>query len=334
MTTRFKKNRKKRQHVSAGHGRIGKHRKHPGGRGKAGGMHHHCILFDKYHPGYFGKVGMRYFHKLRNKFYNPIVNIDKLWSLVPSDIKEKASKDNVPLIDVTQFGCLELAPEIEFCQSQNIKVFLSIGGPNGDYSLCSPEDAKEVANFLWQLILSGQQVPDVPGLALDGIVFDIEGDRDNLYYDVLVTELNAFRAQKQFYLTSAPKCHYPDIHLHAAINTGYFDFISIKFYNNPSCEFDGSTGKLFNSWDIWTRYVPSNAIVFMGITANPGDNGYIPPEILPFVVEHIKQAPNYGGITLWNRYWDIQTIPSYSAQILPYVSKYVLRSVTKKHKAT
>lgn len=34
----------------------GKHRKHPGGRGNAGGMHHHRINFDKYHPGYFGKV--------------------------------------------------------------------------------------------------------------------------------------------------------------------------------------------------------------------------------------------------------------------------------------
>ncbi|CDY25779.1 BnaA07g10030D [Brassica napus] len=64
MATALKKNRKKRGHVSAGHGRIGKHRKHPGGR------------------GYFGKVGMRYFHKLRNKFYCPIVNLDKLWSLV------------------------------------------------------------------------------------------------------------------------------------------------------------------------------------------------------------------------------------------------------------
>ncbi len=50
------KNRKKRGHVSAGHGRIGKHRKHPGGRGNAGGQHHHRIMFDKYHPGYFGKV--------------------------------------------------------------------------------------------------------------------------------------------------------------------------------------------------------------------------------------------------------------------------------------
>jgi large subunit ribosomal protein L27Ae len=104
MATALKKNRKKRGHVSAGHGRIGKHRKHPGGRGNAGGMHHHRILFDKYHPGYFGKVGMRYFHKLRNKFFCPIVNLDKLWSLVPEDVKAKSSKDNVPLIDVTQHG--------------------------------------------------------------------------------------------------------------------------------------------------------------------------------------------------------------------------------------
>ncbi|KAK2997243.1 hypothetical protein RJ639_026510, partial [Escallonia herrerae] len=36
-------------------------------------MHHHRILFDKYHLGYFDKVGMRYFHRLRNKFHCPVV---------------------------------------------------------------------------------------------------------------------------------------------------------------------------------------------------------------------------------------------------------------------
>ena len=30
-----------------GHGRVGKHRKHPGGRGYAGGMHHERINFNK-----------------------------------------------------------------------------------------------------------------------------------------------------------------------------------------------------------------------------------------------------------------------------------------------
>ncbi|KAH0513026.1 60S ribosomal protein L27a [Microtus ochrogaster] len=55
MPSRLRKTRKLRGHVSHGHGRIGKHRKHPGGHGNSGGMHHHRINFDKYHPGYFGK---------------------------------------------------------------------------------------------------------------------------------------------------------------------------------------------------------------------------------------------------------------------------------------
>ena len=46
--------------------------------GLAGGQHHHKINFDKYHPGYFGKVGMRYFHKLQNQFWRPVINLDKV----------------------------------------------------------------------------------------------------------------------------------------------------------------------------------------------------------------------------------------------------------------
>ena len=57
-----------------GHGRVGKHRSHPGGRGNAGGQHHHRINFDKYHPGYFGKVGMRHFRVKRSAEHCPSVN--------------------------------------------------------------------------------------------------------------------------------------------------------------------------------------------------------------------------------------------------------------------
>ncbi|KAK1335958.1 hypothetical protein QTO34_003758 [Cnephaeus nilssonii] len=73
--SRLRKTRKLRGHVSHGHGRIGKHRKHPGGRGNAGGLHHHRINFDKYHPGYFGKVGMRHYHLKRNQSFCPTVNL-------------------------------------------------------------------------------------------------------------------------------------------------------------------------------------------------------------------------------------------------------------------
>ncbi|CAB4008220.1 ribosomal L27a [Paramuricea clavata] len=107
MTARLKKTRKLRGHVSHGHGRVGKHRKHPGGRGNAGGLTHHRINFDKYHPGYFGKVGMRYFHLTRNKYHCPTINLDKLWSLVSEQTRENYKKKTdgpAPVIDVVRAG--------------------------------------------------------------------------------------------------------------------------------------------------------------------------------------------------------------------------------------
>ncbi|EGY19213.1 hypothetical protein VD0002_g72 [Verticillium dahliae] len=112
MPTRLSKTRKHRGHVSAGHGRVGKHRKHPGGRGMAGGQHHHRTNLDKYHPGYFGKVGMRYFHKQQNHFWKPVVNLDKLWSLVPVEQRDAyikgEKKDVIPVIDLLPFGYSKL----------------------------------------------------------------------------------------------------------------------------------------------------------------------------------------------------------------------------------
>ncbi|CDI82893.1 ribosomal protein L22, putative [Eimeria acervulina] len=107
MTTRLRKTRRLRGHVSAGHGRVGKHRKHPGGRGKAGGLHHNRIHFDKYHPGYFGKVGMRHFHLLRNQQYCPVINVDRLWSLMSPNALEQAKSGNKGkafVLDCTRAG--------------------------------------------------------------------------------------------------------------------------------------------------------------------------------------------------------------------------------------
>ncbi|EJU02418.1 hypothetical protein DACRYDRAFT_66524 [Dacryopinax primogenitus] len=106
MPTRFSKTRKHRGHVSAGYGRVGKHRKHPGGRGLAGGMHHHRIMMDKYHPGYFGKVGMRHYHLTRNVYWRPTINLDKLWTLVPEEEKKDLKEDSevVPVIDTLALG--------------------------------------------------------------------------------------------------------------------------------------------------------------------------------------------------------------------------------------
>jgi ribosomal protein L15 len=92
----------------------------------AGGQHHHRTNIDKYHPGYFGKVGMRYFHKTQNKFWNPVINLEKvlytkgvwkrvadacflqLWSLVPAETRdayvEKKTTDTAPVLDLLPLG--------------------------------------------------------------------------------------------------------------------------------------------------------------------------------------------------------------------------------------
>ncbi|XP_077285093.1 ribosomal protein L27A [Arctopsyche grandis] len=113
MSTAKKKTRKLRGHVSHGHGRIGKHRKHPGGRGNAGGMHHHRINFDKYHPGYFGKVGMRNYHVRKNKNFCPTLNLDKLWSLLGEQTKQlykdkETRTKKAPVIDIVKSGYYKL----------------------------------------------------------------------------------------------------------------------------------------------------------------------------------------------------------------------------------
>merc|ERR1712232_1264010 len=96
--------------VSAGHGRIGKARKHPGGAGNSGVQHHHRINMDKYHPGYIGKVGMRHFCFRKNKYVpNKVLklNVDKLWSLLSTAAYEKyksGTEAKAPVIDCVKNG--------------------------------------------------------------------------------------------------------------------------------------------------------------------------------------------------------------------------------------
>merc|ERR1712110_105957 len=118
MVARLKKTRHMRGHISMGHGRVGKHRKSPSGRGKAGGMHHERILMNKFHPGFYGKCGMRVFHLQRNWKYCPTINTDKLWSLVSEQTRKAAAgkSDKAPVIDVTKsvsrIACVRACPHL------------------------------------------------------------------------------------------------------------------------------------------------------------------------------------------------------------------------------
>ncbi|XP_061342047.1 acidic endochitinase-like [Gastrolobium bilobum] len=225
--------------------------------------------------------------------------------------------------------CTKLQPEIEHCQNKGIKVFLSLGGASEDYSLCSAEDAKNVAEYLYEHFLSGKLGP-LGSVTLDGIDFDIE--RTENYWDDLARELDTLRQPKKFYLSAAPQCPTnPIYYLGKAINTGLFDYIFVQFYNNAQCQYsDGNTALLLESWDDWTSLVLPNNSVFMGLPAAPDaapSGGYIEPEkLISDVLPYIKKASNYGGIMLWDRFHDVQS--NYSDKIKPYVPKDVLQFVT------
>ena len=91
--------------------------------------------------------------------------------------------------------CTKLEPEIKHCQQKGVKVLLSLGGASGSYSLSSPDDAKNVADYLYTNFLSGQFGP-LGSVTLDGIDFDIEGG-SNLYWDDLARDLDNLRQQNR-----------------------------------------------------------------------------------------------------------------------------------------
>ena len=49
---------------------------------------------------------MRRFHLTRNALWNPTVNVDKLWTLVPEEHKKDLKEDSevVPVINVLDYG--------------------------------------------------------------------------------------------------------------------------------------------------------------------------------------------------------------------------------------
>jgi len=49
---------------------------------------------------------MREFHLKKNLYFRPIINLDRLWSLVSREVRDQAAnnKDQTLQIDVTKFG--------------------------------------------------------------------------------------------------------------------------------------------------------------------------------------------------------------------------------------
>ncbi|XP_058106588.1 acidic endochitinase-like [Magnolia sinica] len=214
-------------------------------------------------------------------------------------------------------GCTGLSDDIRTCQDQGVKVILSIGGGAGSYSLASADDARQVAEYLWDNYLGGQSSSRPLGDAvLDGIDFDIEGGT-NEHWDDLARDLSSYSSKgKKVYLTAAPQCPFPDAWVGGALETGLFDNVWVQFYNNPPCQYtSGEVGNLDDAWKQWTSSIKATKI-FLGLPAAPeaAGSGFIPTgDLTSKVLPLLKDSSKYGGVMLWSKYYDDQT--GYSAAI-------------------
>ncbi|GMN44482.1 hypothetical protein TIFTF001_013675 [Ficus carica] len=203
-------------------------------------------------------------------------------------------------------GCAGLSADIKACQGRGIKVLLSLGGAVGSYSLSSADDARQVADYLWNNFLGGQASSRPFGDAvLDGIDFDIEAGSGQ-FWDELARSLSGRSQDRKVYLAAAPQCPYPDAHLDGAIKTGLFDYVWVQFYNNPPCHYAGDSNNLLSAWNQWTSSQAKQ--VFLGLPAAEAaapSGGFIPADVLTSqVLPAIKGSPKYGGVMLWSKQYD------------------------------
>ncbi|KAI6672411.1 hypothetical protein NL676_000317 [Syzygium grande] len=163
-------------------------------------------------------------------------------------------------------GCTSISSDIRSCQNQGIKVMLSLGGGNGNYSLASQADARSVADYHYSN--QGKKVyltaaPQCPypdshlAAALDTGLFD--------YVWV------------QFY--NNPPCQYSSGDITKLTSSWSVWVASI----NAEKMFLG----LVASSDAASGYVPPDVLI---------------SEILPVV----NKSENYGGVMLWSKYYDEQ----------------------------
>ena len=201
--------------------------------------------------------------------------------------------------------CTQIAADISTCQSLGKKVLLSLGGASGAYGFTDDTQAETFAQTLWDTFAEGTGVTDRPfdSAVVDGFDFDIENN-NNVGYAALVTKLRTLFAtgSKQYYISAAPQCPYPDASVGDLLANADVDFAFIQFYNNY-CNVEAS----FN-WDTWVNYAEkvspnSNIKLYLGLpgSATAAGSGYISDlTVLKSTIEKISSFANFGGVSLWD----------------------------------
>ncbi|KAJ6544831.1 glycoside hydrolase family 18 protein [Mycena vulgaris] len=206
-------------------------------------------------------------------------------------------------------NCQFLAAGIQACQAAGKIVTLSIGGASGAATFSSDAQGKAFADTIWNLFLGGTSSTRPFGAAvLDGVDLDIEGG-GSTGFAAFVTQIRAHAAgaSKQYYVTAAPQCPFPDAWLGSVINAVAFDALYVQFYNNfcSVTAFSNPNAWNFGTWDNWAKTVSPNRNIkiFIGAPASPSaaGSGYVDAATLGSIALQTRaQYSSFGGIMLWD----------------------------------
>ncbi|KAL6868098.1 hypothetical protein ACP4OV_014943 [Aristida adscensionis] len=208
--------------------------------------------------------------------------------------------------------------DIKHCQSRDILVLLSIGGGGGggDYALPSKQSAADVADNLWFAHLGGARrgvFRPFGDAVVDGIDFFVDrGAAD--HYEEVAWRLSWYGRhggdRRPVRLTATPRCAFPDRHVETALATGLFERLHVRFYGDGRCSYNhaGVQG-VMEQWSKWTARYPRSQ-VYLGLAAAnvAGEDDQVFAKALYYdLLPKVQKAANYGGVMLWDRFYDKQT---------------------------
>ncbi|KAI6165796.1 glycoside hydrolase superfamily [Pisolithus thermaeus] len=240
----------------------------------------------------------------------PIASLNKFFSTggLPS-INLGNSCSNVSFSGSSMPNCTLLGPDIEACQAAGKIITISLGGADGSVGFANDSQAEAFAQTVWDLFLEGSS-PDRPfgSAVLDGVDLDIESGNQT-GYATFVTSLRALmdKGSKQYYITAAPQCPYPDTYMSTALGTVGFDAVYVQFYNNY-CALTNYTNPNawdFGTWDNWAKTVSPNpdVKVFLGAPASSSSAtyGYVNASMFATIIQQMqRQYSSFGGVMLWD----------------------------------
>ncbi|KQJ87108.1 xylanase inhibitor protein 1 [Brachypodium distachyon] len=228
-------------------------------------------------------------------------------------------------LDISGHDVAAMNADIKYCQFKGVPVSLSLGGFGSSYSLPSSKAALDLFDYLWNSYFGGSK----PGVYrpfgdawLDGIDLFLEHGSPNDRYDVLALELAKHNIRggpgKPLHLSATVRCGFPPAsHIKRALDTGIFERVHVKIYENGQDDKKCNVyGAWQDAWDKWTAAYPATRF-YIGLTAEDKSHQWVHPKNVFYgVTPVVQKKENYGGVMLWDRYFDKQS--NYGTYIKSY----------------